>query len=219
MPLALFARVLRHRAGGTLGVTFFELGVNFLAQTLVVGLVTQLVYGHLQGRRATALDSLAVASRRAPALLGLAFLVQFGTTLGTVCCLLPGLAVAWLTAVAPAALVLEGLGPIAALLRSARLMRDALPRWLGVVVLQFLLVLPLTLSAGLVEQYSVELEGAAGPGLVLAETLARVVFYSLATCLTSVVLTVLYIDGRVRAEGFDLVMRFERLSAARGGAA
>ena len=216
LPLALLARVLRHRSGDDLGVLFFELGMNFLAQTLVIGLITQLVYAHLQGRRVAALESLAVAARRGPALLGVAFIVQVGTTLGTMCCVVPGLAVAWITAVAPAALVLEGVGPLTALARSGRLMSGAFGRWLGVMLLQFLLVMPVTLVAGGIEEYATSLQDSSGPAFVLAETLARVSLFSLATCVTSVVLTVLYIDGRVRAEGFDLVMRFERLRARRG---
>ena len=217
LPLALLTRALRRTSGDDYRALLLELGANFLAQTLVVGLVTHLVYAHLQGRRVSGLESLSVAARRGPALLLLALLAQAGTTLGLFCCLVPGLAVAWLTAVAPAALVHEGLGPLAALGRSAALMRHSLGRWAGVVALQFLLVLPVSFAAWALETYASEAATGAGPALVVFETALRVALFSLATCFASVVLTVLYIDGRVRAEGFDLVMRFERLSAARGG--
>lgn len=217
LPLALLTRALRRQSGEGLGVMLLELGANFLAQTLVVGLITHLVYAHLQGRRASALESLAVAARRGPALLVTALLAQFATTVGILCCVVPGLAVAWLTAVAPAALVLEGLGPVAALSRSLALMRHSLGRWAGVMSLQLLLVLPFTLAAAALEQYATVAATSSGPLLVVTETATRVALFSLATCFTSVVLTVLYIDGRVRAEGFDLVMRLERLSATRGG--
>lgn len=217
LPLALLARALRRVSGEDLGALLLEACVLFMAQTLVVALVTHLVYAHLQGRRASALESLSIAARRAPALLALTLTAQVVTTLGAICCLVPGLAVAWLTAVAPAALVLEGLGPLAALSRSAALMRPALGRWSGVMALQLLMVLPCTLAAATLEHYATEQALSAGPASVVIETVARVSLFSLATCFASVVLTVLYIDGRVRAEGFDLVMRFERLSAARGG--
>lgn len=218
LPLALLTRALRRHSGEALGTLLLELGANFLAQTLTVGLITHLVYAHLQGRRASALESLGVAGRRAPALLALAVVAQLGTTLGTLCCLVPGLAVAWLTAVAPAALVLEGLRPLAALARSSALMRRSAARWAGVMSLQFLLVLPFTFAAAALEQYANVAALTSGPALVVVETVLRVALLSLATCFAAVVLTVLYIDARVRAEGFDLVMRFERLSA-RGGRA
>lgn len=217
LPLALLARALRRLDDERLRALLLELGINFLAQTLVVGLVTHLVYAQLQGRRASALDSLAAAARRGPALLVVVLLAQTATTLGMFCCLVPGLLAAWLTAVAPAALVLEGLGPIAALARSAALMRKALGRWAGVVALQFLLVLPFTIAASALEEMQGMALLPAGPGWLVAETAVRVALLSLSTCFTSVVLTVLYIDGRVRSEGFDLVMRFERLATARGG--
>lgn len=219
LPLTLLGRVLRSRGDEHLRALFLELGLGFLAQTLVVGLVTHLVYAQLQGRRASGLESLSVAARRGPGLLLVALLAQVGTGLGTACCLVPGLAAAWLTAVAPAALVLEGLGPIAALSRSAALMRRALPRWAGVAALQFLLVLPFTIAASVLEELQGEGLVSGGPSWILVETALRVALLSLSTCFTAVVLTVLYIDGRVRQEGFDLVMRFERLTAARGGGA
>jgi hypothetical protein len=219
LPLTILGRALRGLGGERLQALLLELGLGFLAQTLVVGLVTHLVYAELQGRRASGLASLSVAAQRGPALLLVALLAQAGTSLGTICCLVPGLAVAWLTAVAPAALVLEGLGPIAALSRSAALMRRALPRWAGVAALQFLLVLPFTFAAAALEELRNEALVPAGPAWILGESALRVALLSLSTCFTSVVLTVLYIDGRVRQEGFDLVMRFERLAASRGGGA
>lgn len=219
LPLALFSRALRHRLGEELGAMLFELGMNFLAQALVIGLITHLVYAHMQGRRTSALESLALAGRRGPALLAIALLTQFATTVGMGCCVVPGVVVSWLTAVAPAALVLEGIGPIAALSRSGKLMRGAFGRWLGVMTLQFLLVLPLTGSAGVLDEVTTRHASGVGPLVVVLETAARVGLLGLAICLTSVVLTVLYIDCRVRNEGFDLVMRFERLSARRGGRA
>lgn len=217
LPLSLLARALRRVNDDTLATLFFDGAATFVAQAVAIGLLTHLVYEQMQGRRVSALESLAAAARRGPALLGLALVTQLGTALGICCLIVPGLAVAWLSAVAPAALVLEGAGPIAALSRSSALMRTALPRWAGVMALQILLVLPLTLSVAALEEYGARAAGDAGAGFVVLETIAHVALTGLATCLAAVVLTVLYIDGRVRAEGFDLSMRFERLSAARGG--
>jgi hypothetical protein len=216
LPLALLTRALRRDSGEALGTLLLEVAAHFLAQTLAVGLITHLVYAHLQGRRVSALESLGAAGRRGPALLALAVTAQIATTLGAMCCLIPGLVVAWLTAVAPAALVHEGLGPLAALSRSTALMRTSAQRWAGVMALQVLLVLPFTLAAGGLEQYATVQAFTSGPALVVIETVLRVALSSLATSFAAVVLTVLYIDTRVRAEGFDLVMRFERLARGAG---
>ncbi len=218
------------RAGGFLGAVSAGTGIlaQLCVQSLAVGLVTVIVYGEMQGRPAGAGTSAAVALRRAPALLVATLGINLAIFFGTLCCLLPGVAIAWLCMVAPAALVLERLSPAAAIGRSTRLVQGSFWRWAGTGAAETALVLPLTGLAALLGEAWVrpQLEALSGLGPLAVDALDVLLsslFMAIATALGAVVLTVFYLDCRVRTEGFDLVMRFERLrdraAPARAGGA
>ena len=201
----------------TLALGLAQIGLSFAVQSVVVGLVCLVVYGELQGRPASLGAVLAKVLRRAPALLLLTVVTALLTGFGLACCLVPGILAAWLLMVAPAALILEGLGGRLAVRRSAFLMSRGFWRWLGVVVTQTCLVLPLSLaSMALSEPSATELiEGHLGwpPGVYdTVSILLSSSIMGLVTAFSAVVMTVFYLDSRVRHEGFDLQMRFERLS-------
>jgi hypothetical protein len=114
-------------------------------------------------------------------------------------------AVVWmalLTATTPA-LVIEGLGPVAAMRRSARLLRGRL--W-GVLGIGALAGLVSTIAGGVLGSIPQAAGFALGPGrggwvLVGAGgALASLV----TTPFVAIVATLLYFDGRIRTEGFDL---------------
>ena len=209
--------------GPLLAVTGLQMTASVVAQSLAVGLVCRVVYGELQGRDARPGEVLASVSRRAPALLAMTVAVAVTTAGGVMCCLLPGLVLSWLFMVAPAALVLEDLGPLQAIARSAQLMSKSFLRWLGVIATQWVLVLPLSLIAGVLAQPGANAAieqrlhwpaGVYGAAAVLLGALIT----GLATAFSAVVMTVFYLDSRVRHEGFDLEMRFERLRDRRRSA-
>jgi hypothetical protein len=167
---------------------------------------------------------------RAPALLVATIMSSVTVFAGTMCCLVPGIVLSWLWMVAPAALVLEKIGPLQALARSARLVQGGFWRWAGVMLAQFALTLPLSgVAAALADPTArAWLEPRTGLGPTAFDVLdvgLSSILMGLATALGAVVLTVFYIDCRVRTEGFDLVMRFERLrrrvsaGSTRGGGA
>lgn len=217
LPAIALGRVAL-RAGGILEMASAGSGVlaQLCVQSLAVGLVTVIVYGQMQGRPAGAWRSAAIALRRAPALLVTTLAVNLAIFLGTLCCLVPGVVIAWLSMVAPAALVLERLSPVAAIGRSARLVQRGFWRWAGTGAAETALVLPLTGLATLLGEAWVrpQLESLSGLGpraFDALDVLLTSLLMSIATALGAVVLTVFYLDCRVRAEGFDLVMRFERL--------
>ncbi len=192
------------------------LGAQFIVQGLAVGLVTIVVYGHLQGRRVSGLESARIALLRTPALLATALISSVGTVLGACCCFVPGVVLSWLWMVAPAVVVMERVGPLEALARSASLAKGGFLRWAGTMLTLIALSLPLTLvSASLADA---NVRGWIEPRLGLSplafdvlDVLLSSFLTGIATALSAIVLTVFYIDCRVRKEGFDLVMRLERL--------
>lgn len=192
------------------------LAVQFVVQGLAVGLVTIVVYGHLQGRSVSGLESARIALRSTPALLAAALISSLGTVGGACCCIVPGVVLSWLWMVAPAAVVLERVGPLEGLARSAGLAKGGFLRWAGTMLTQIALSLPLTIIAASLADPNVRawIEPRVGLGPIAFDVLEVAVsafLMGIATALSAVVLTVFYIDCRVRKEGFDLVMRLERL--------
>lgn len=161
-------------------------------------------------------SSLGFALRRLPAIVWLSFLSGFFVLLGTVFFVIPGIYLYVGFAVAVPVLLVEGAGPWKALGRSRRLVQG---RWwgtLGVSVVGYLLVTIVTLAlTGLVVGVAF-----ANParntvtGFVL-NTLAATVASMIATPAAAAFITVLYIDLRVRKEGFDLLLLARRLGVER----
>jgi hypothetical protein len=206
------------RVGGTLEAFSMLSGIvaQFVVQGLSVGLVTVVVYSHLQGQRVSGPQSAWIALRSTPALIVAALISSFGTVVGALCCLVPGIVLSWLWMVAPAAVVLERIGPLEALARSASLAKGGFLRWAGTMLTQIALTLPLTLVATSLADPTVRawIEPRTGLdplGFDLLDIGVSALMMGTATALSAVVLTVFYIDCRVRKEGFDLVMRLERL--------
>ena len=200
-----------------------HVGLTVGVQSVVVGLICQVVYAELQGRVVSLGSVLMTVLRRAVSLTLLTVSTAVATGLGAACCVVPGIVAAWLLMVAPASLVLEELGAFAAISRSARLMSKSFWRWLGVMVTQTMLLLPLTIVSATLSDPSARavvekfLGWPAGVYGVLVLVVSSALL-GLVTAFSAIVMTVFYLDGRVRHEGFDLHMRFERIRS-RGGAA
>ncbi len=185
-------------------------------QAFAVGLVVLVVYGFMQGRPVGARAAAAAALRRAPALLLTSALMGVAIGVGYTCCLIPGVVLSWLWMVAPAALVLERLGPLEALGRSARLVQRSFLRWGGIMVVQWIPAMFISTYVAVLDNPEMRLgvrTALSMPPLLfdVLDVLVASLLHSLATVLGAVVLTVYYLDNRVRNEGFDLHMRFERL--------
>jgi hypothetical protein len=218
IPVKAFSRFAFRLDQGTQVLLLFP---NFVAlavvQGLAVGLVVVVVYGFMQGRSVRARTAAAIGLRRAPALLLLTAIS--GVVIGmAMCCFPVGIALSWLWMVAPAALILERLGPIEALGRSVRLVQGSFLRWAGIMIIQWIPSLFISAYVGVLD--NPELRGGVREALTMPPLLFDVLdvlvvslLHSLATVLGAVVLTVYYLDNRVRSEGFDLHMRFERLRA------
>jgi hypothetical protein len=190
-----------------LGVTVLTL----LASQIASAASFRLVAGSYLDERSTWRESLRFAAERLRSLVWLAFLAGLLTVLGFLACVIPGIYLYGAWSVAVPVLVLEDVRGRRALGRSKALVKG---RWwptavalllssmlTGVVAggLQALLTLPfdaifhselLTIVTGTI--------GAAGAGV-------------LTTPFTAAVVVVIYVDLRVRREGFDLEVLARRL--------
>jgi hypothetical protein len=196
--------------------------------TLVVGYVIALIINALAGKLAQAgcfravadaylgeqvgwRQSLRFAVRRLPAVVGLSILSTILIGLGTIACVIPGIYLWGAFYVAIPVLLVEGVGPRRALGRSRRLVKG---RWWG------------TIGVAIIGYLLVAIVGAALTALVFGvavssgqDTVVGFVVGTLATTLSSMLTTpaaaafatVLYIDLRVRKEGFDLLLLAQRL--------
>ena len=162
------------------------------------------VSGVYLGEHPTIGGSLRFAASRLLPVIAVSFLYVLGLIPAFIALIIPGiwLAVAW--SVSFPALLSEGLGPVAALGRSFRLVKG---RWwpvFGALLVMYLLVAVISGILG-------ALLGATLIAAVDSEVVAAVLYTIVNTVsslitlpLMAAVLTVLYFDLRVRKEGFDL---------------
>jgi hypothetical protein len=200
------------------------LSLAWIAQTLTGALVALIVYSHAVARPLDLASFLRTVLARLPLLLLCTLLAGAMVLAGLFLCILPGIFMAWLFAVSSIALVIERVGPLAALGRGAVLMRgsESFWRWLGIVLLGNLLFAPFSAAAEALQRPGVReflsghlaLSSIAYEGLDL---LLSAVLLGVPTAFSGVLLTTLYIDARVRCEGFDLRMRLERLRSSTRG--
>jgi hypothetical protein len=182
---------------------------------VTMAFVTLVVYGYLQGRPVGIGRALGEGARRAPALLVSTLASTLVIALGTLLCIVPGIWLAWTFSVSSAALVLERLGPLGALRRSARLVRGSFQRWAGLMALTFALMAPINVLSGVLtlpelEPWRTGIPWLQGLRFDVAYVLLAALVNGLGTALFAIVLTVLYLDQRVRSEGLDLHMGLER---------
>ncbi len=123
----------------------------------------------------------------------------------------------WKLAVAPSALILEGLGAVEAIKRSFALTPGSFWRWCGLMVIITLLTFGLTsgMQIGdnqLLRDAFLEATGISELWFDVVLVLISSVFSGLSTAIIAVTATTFYLDTRIRREGLDLRMRLERLS-------
>jgi hypothetical protein len=194
------------------------------AVTFAVGLIAGLLINFVAGRFAQAgcfravadaylgeevgwRSSLRFALRRLPAIVVLSILSGILVGLGALLCIVPGIYLYVGFAVAVPVLLVEGAGPSAALGRSRRLVKG---RWWGTLGVELVGYLLVTIVSGALTGLVVGV-AFANParntvtGFVL-NTVATTVGSMIGTPAAAAFVTVLYIDLRVRKEGFDLLL-------------
>lgn len=188
-------------------------------QTLSVALAIQVVYVELQGRKLELKPLLLLSAKRAPALLLCTILITGVLWFGFLCLIAPGVYLMYIWSVAPAALVLEGSGPIRCLVRSKQLVGKNFLPWAGLMLSVFALKLPYDAAVGAIDypdvvDYAVTELGWSHAAVGAVRVLLGSLLMAVSSAAWSIVVTVFYLDCRVRREGFDLSMRLERLQDA-----
>jgi hypothetical protein len=185
---------------------------------VLTGMLVVVVSEDVLGRRVSAADVWRRIRRRLGALVVAAAFAGILPYVALVFFLLPG-AILWAGwALTTPALVLEGIGPFAALRRSWRLAWPNLIRvwWvrtLSVLIgllMSFLIAVPFQ-AAGLVLAFTTGADDDSRPGITVVVLVLSVLGAIAAGMITAPflagVLALLYIDRRMRAEGLDLVLR------------
>lgn len=163
----------------------------------------------------TGLSSVAVVGLGALAFVPLAPLLDDDSGLGVILLLLVALAggalAIWLGTrllLAPCAIAVEGVGPLRAIQRSWTLSRGLFWRLCGTYALASIIIGMAASTVSTVFSFAAILLGLGDPGLMLlavttASTLSSTV---LSLPLTSAVQALLYVDARIRREGYDLAL-------------
>jgi hypothetical protein len=203
-------------------VTIFLIGyigallLNFVAGRFAQAGCFRAVADAYLGEGVSWRSSLRFALRRLPAVVLLSILSGFLVVLGTILLVIPGIYLFVAFTVAVPVLLVEGAGPVRALGRSRELVRG---RWwgtCGVAVVGYLLVsiVGVALSGLVVGVAFANPARNSVTGFVL-NTVATTLGSMIATPAAAAFITVLYIDLRVRKEGFDLLLLARRLGVER----
>ena len=161
-------------------------------------------------------SSLRYALRRLPALIVLAIASAVFTAIGFLLCILPGIYLWGAFYVAVPVLLVEGSRPLRSLGRSRELVRG---RWwgtFGVALIGTLLVSIVSFAlSGLIVGVALANPGRNTVTGFALNTFATTLGSMLSTPAAAAFATVLYIDLRVRKEGFDLLLLARRLGVDR----
>ena len=154
--------------------------------------------------------SLKFAARRLPALVGLAILGGLAVGLATLALVVPGIWLFVSYAVAVPALLLERIGPVAALRRSFRLVKGRWWATFGVLLVGYLLA---SIVGAIVQSVITLVPSILADGntaaLAFGSAVGGTVGAVITTPYSAAVVALLYFDLRVRKEGLDLQLLAE----------
>lgn len=206
--------------GGDFAVFVAGLLVSLVATVVATSVATAACYRSISGAYVgddpNWRESLRFGWSRVWAVLGVTVLGLLATLGGLLACLVGVLVALAFFSVAMPAMLVEGLGPVQGMRRSWRLVRGTAWRVLGIVVLSLVLAFAFqaVLSAPLALIFVLDLGTFLEQVLnVSTQTLSTV----LVTPFTAALTMALYVDLRVRKEGFDLVLWSQRLGNAPTG--
>jgi hypothetical protein len=191
--------------------------VNAILQLVLYLLATvacfQAIADAYMGRRPDWRSSLRFAARRAPAALAMTILYFLGIFAGLIFVLIGAVFVAVRWSVAMPALLLERRGPAGALGRSWSLVSGFWWKCFGTLLIAYLLVIVLSVAVGAVVGGVLAALTSADSLLGLVVTQALDVAVQVFTLpLFAAVTIVLYVDLRVRKEGFDLALMADHIA-------
>jgi hypothetical protein len=196
--------------GGTLVLSL----ISLIGTLFVQGAAIKLFAGAYQGIDQTWQESVRFGIDKSLLILGTAILSALGSGIGLLLCIVPGvwLWTSWYVAIP--ALLVERIGPVEALTRSFRLVKQRFWPVLGVGILAFVIAQVVVQLLGLVVGLIAVVPAAmqmAETGVIDTSTFgASVLAGSVASIVTvpflAAVAVAVYFDLRVRFEGFDLEM-------------
>lgn len=187
---------------GDAGSSLLTVVLGLITAPLIAGAVSRVCAASYLGQQVGPADALRTTIRRLPALLAAAFLVGLLTIGGFVLCILPGIALTALYTVVTPAMMIEEIGPVEGMRRSWRLVKPRFWGVLGIVALAWLISAFIgNLLGGAPSAIGTILGGSfAWLWIAVGAVLASIV----SAPITAIVDTLLYFDGRIRNEGFDL---------------
>ena len=200
--------------GGDVGLTLAATLIGAFALIIATSVATAACFRSISGAYVgddpTWQESLKFGFSRIWSVLGLTFLSGLASLAGLLlCCIGVIVPMAWF-AVAMPALLLEGIGAGDAMGRSKRLVDGMFWRVLGIVLLGTILasVFQSMLSAPLVAILFADVDQWVEQ---LVNGVVQIFTTTLVTPFTAALTTALYVDLRVRKEGFDLMLWAQRL--------
>jgi hypothetical protein len=207
-------------ASGTDGsLILLNLGTQFiglLATFLATAAAYRLVADAYLGRPVDPGASLRFGARRFGSVLWVSLIAALGILVGLILLVIPGIYLAICWSVAVPVLLGENLRGRAALSRSRALVRQRWWQCLGVLLVTILLVLIVSLALGFV------ITGIVGSSeneflIFLSQGVVTLITEALVLPFQVAVTTVLYIDLRVRKEGFDVQLLTHSLEPGGAG--
>jgi hypothetical protein len=215
-PVTVDGSLSRHQASVLLVGFVGAFLIQFIAGRFAQAGCFRAVADAYLGEEVSWRSSLRFALRRLPAIVWLSVLAGFIVFLGFVFFVIPGIYLYVAFTVAVPVLLVEGAGPWRSLRRSRQLVRG---RWwgtLGVALVGYLLVSIVSIAlTGLVVGVAFANPARNSVTGFVLNTLAATIGSMIATPAAAAFITVLYIDLRVRKEGFDLLLLARRLGVER----
>ena len=183
--------------------------VSWLVVPVICGGVSRVVMTSYLGGELAPKAAVTAALRRAPSLLVATILVHLAELVGAVACLVPVLFLIPLFVMTAPAIAIEELGPIAGLRRSIRLARQRYWQTMLVALLAGVIAYFLGNILGFIPNI-IALAIGLRYGWILLSAGAILVF-CVTVPLITIVATLIYLDARIRVEGFDLQLIAARL--------
>ena len=187
---------------GDAGASLLTLALSLITAPLIAGAVSRVCAASYLGQQIGPAEALKTTLRRLPALLAASLLVGLATFFGFLLCILPGIALIVLYRVVTPAMMIEEIGPIEGMRRSWRLVKPRFWPVLGVIALAWLIAAFIGNLLGGAPSAIGTIFGGSFAWLWLA--LGAVLSTVVSSPITAIVNTLLYFDGRIRNEGFDL---------------
>ncbi len=203
---------------GAILVGLLAVPVVLLLSLLVAAVTGRLAYSTLEGKPISMRASLAFVLGRLVFLVCVVVLEFLAILLGFFACILPALFLGWKFVLASTVVVLERVSPVEALRRSWTLTRDLFPIGFAVFLLGQLLFLPFHAAASIPQDPEMRRQFLSQLGLPHSglesfwiPMLVFTLFGAVGMAYQAVLITLFYVETRIRREGFDLLVSLERL--------